>query len=392
MNYFVFAFFLILTTSTFYESYSFLGYAAYITIIIAACISFKIPYKYYSKNRFNLFSLLVAFVVFSWCYGFLIGIVNGNNLEFVIRNFAGLLLYIFYFAFIFIKPSINSLYVILFYTFLSQFLYLIFTFKVFDFFNIFSQNATSISDFRLNYSVGYILVFPIFSLSIYAFVLNEELKGFSRVVRKIIHSKIILSIVCFLLFVVTMSKGFILAGFLIASYIFYYWLFFVSGKIMRKVKIFGFLLLIFFVIFYFEYDYIYLLISSFGLNESGNSIRNEQASYLMREINFFGNGLGSVLESGYKRDNDGYGFELTYLNIVHKLGFLSLPLFALYLYTWHCISKSFSSKDTRAAGVFSLGCISYQIVGIGNPILLSPLCVALHIVSMYLMTIKKDEM
>lgn len=389
MNYFVFAFFLTLMISTFDEGYSFYGYFAYIIIFFASLIGFRSYYKNYCSSRFNLFSLLVVCVIFSWGYGFLIGVINDNELNFIIRNFSGLLLYIFYFVFIRLNPSINGLYFAVFFTFILQFLYLLLNFEIANLLNFPSQDAGSISDYRLNYSVGYIFAFPIFSLCVYNFFFNEELKGFSKAAEKTLQSKIVFLGVCFLLFLATMSKGFILAGFLIASYIFYYWLCFTQEKKIRKFKILVFLCLIIIGFLYFKYDYVYLLISSFGLNESGNSIRNEQAFYLIREIDFFGNGLGSTLHSGYKRDDDGYGFELTYLNIIHKLGVLAVPLFVLYIYTWFCIFKSISNKNTRGVGIFSLGCISYQVVGVGNPILLSPLCVALHIVSMYLMTIKR---
>ena len=63
------------------------------------------------------------------------------------------------------------------------------------------------------------------------------------------------------------------------------------------------------------------------------NIRTERASFLIREFSPFGNGLGSSLESGYARDNTGYGFELTYLNIIHKLGVFSMALFLYYLST-----------------------------------------------------------
>ena len=56
------------------------------------------------------------------------------------------------------------------------------------------------------------------------------------------------------------------------------------------------------------------------------NIRTERASFLIREFSPFGNGLGSSLESGYARDNTGYGFELTYLNIIHKLHVVFIAL------------------------------------------------------------------
>ena len=75
------------------------------------------------------------------------------------------------------------------------------------------------------------------------------------------------------------------------------------------------------------------LLYTFSSEESSNNIRTEQASFLIREFSLFGSGLGSSLESGYSRDSTGYGFELTYLNIIHKLGVFSMALFLYYLST-----------------------------------------------------------
>jgi hypothetical protein len=138
-------------------------------------------------------------------------------------------------------------------------------------------------------------------------------------------------------------------------------------------------------------DFFELMILSFSLREAGNSIREEQALALWNELSFLGAGLGSSLMSGYKRDETGYGFELTYLNLLHKLGFFSIPIFSLYIYTF-IQSLSWLFRDYKnILPYICLGGCCYMIVGIGNPLLLSTVTVTLHCSILYLIVKMKGK-
>jgi hypothetical protein len=102
--------------------------------------------------------------------------------------------------------------------------------------------------------------------------------------------------------------------------------------------------------------------------------------YLINEITLAGSGLGSSLHSGYIRDYDSpYGFELTYLNLVHKLGFASIAIFLSYIVVIICALLSLMYKNKFWSGIFILGAMTYVILGYGNPVLLSPNFVLIHV-------------
>lgn len=127
-----------------------------------------------------------------------------------------------------------------------------------------------------------------------------------------------------------------------------------------------------------------VVLFSFSSGEGSNSVRSEQFDYLVSEWNFTGAGLGSSLDSGYKRDETGYGFELTYVNLVNKLGVFSLPLFLSYASTIFYGLKFFFLDGKRVAGAWVLGSMAFLIPGAGNPLLLAPVFVFMHFLAIML--------
>ena len=127
------------------------------------------------------------------------------------------------------------------------------------------------------------------------------------------------------------------------------------------------------------------LLFKYSSDETGNSVRAEQAKFLIQEINFWGKGLGSVLNSGYYRNEfQPYGFELTFLNILHKFGFLGICIWIAYLICIITPIRSIFSKTTCYYSWFAVGGLLFIVPGYGNPLLFHPTIVVLHCVVMYL--------
>jgi hypothetical protein len=328
--------------------------------------------------------LLSLLVIASWFYGVTVGAFGGVKSENLFRNFSGLILYLLYPIYLIIRPDPFSVSRIILTAGMVQLLVALCSFKPELLLASDAFELASISDVRSSYSTGYIIIFPLFAAS--CGLLFFDING------QIFKNKMILSFILtaalFSLTVVTASKGFILAALVL--------LFLIGAAWFRSIKIsllLSFTALILFVPLFFyavNTDFFDLMILSFSFREGGNAIREEQALALMNELSILGAGLGSPLLSGYKRDDTGYGFELTYLNLVHKLGFFSIPIFSLYIYTF---IKSLSWLISDFKNIFPYICLGgccYMIVGIGNPILLSSLTVTLHCSILYLLLKMKE--
>ncbi|MNP29767.1 hypothetical protein D3C76_1228050 [compost metagenome] len=183
-----------------------------------------------------------------------------------------------------------------------------------------------------------------------------------------------------------MSKGFILVFLLMFALVFLEGYFSVlrSLTIGKNLLVLTFLVLIVGVLLLLFTDVYNVILFSFSSGEGSNSIRNEQFGYLVSEWSFSGAGLGSSLVSGYQRDETGYGFELTYINLINKLGLLSIPLFLSYASTVFFGFKFFFFDGKRVTGAWVLGLMAFLIPGAGNPLLLAPVFVFMHFIAIIL--------
>ena len=78
-------------------------------------------------------------------------------------------------------------------------------------------------------------------------------------------------------------------------------------------------------------------------------------------------------------------FELSYLNIIHKLGVLSMALFLYYLSTIILIVYRILHRKHLISSYFCFGLMAYLIMGSGNPILLSSTAITLHVIAVYIL-------
>ena len=122
----------------------------------------------------------------------------------------------------------------------------------------------------------------------------------------------------------------------------------------------------------------------------GNAVRFEQFDKLIEDITWMGRGFGAPLSSGYARSAQfPYGFELSFVNIVHKLGVLSLLYFAFLVYSGFAV---WLSKAANAERYACLALLAYLFPSIGNPIVFAVECVFLHALALYVATRRRHDM
>ena len=348
----------------------------------------KIPCQR-SRNRSCVINSIIYYswigILFSWLYGALLALINGVPPEDAFRNFFGLTLYILLPILFFVKPTVGFLVKLLIVFGIIQSGYALM--YVYTKFFITISLIDSIATARSAYSTGFIVFYPLLALSLSRYIFGlkiyRENIAKNNIIRSIFLGKYYILIYICLLVLVPMSKGFtmgvvvlLLIGILFSVY--------VQGSRPSKRLLWVVMLISLFSL-YLTYEYFDLIQHMYSSKETSNAKRSEQFLFLVREITFFGSGLGSSLQSGYTRSVAGYGFELTYINLIHKLGVFSIFLFISYILTILVAINNILHRRVVYESMLSLGLMSYLIPGIGNPILLSPISVVLHVIAMYIL-------
>lgn len=332
-------------------------------------------------------------ILTSWVYGIFISFLLGVPIEHAFRNFFGMTIYIFSPILMCTRISVLKILNLVALAGLVQLLVLLyFSIRSIDVLTS-ALEFSSLSEFRVTYSLGSLVILPLLSVSaasiFYAHLKpNQQSLSF---IFKYSNTKVGLFVLLVLIIVPSMSKGL----FLIAVLLLITPLFITSiGKISRGVFP-GKLILAFFILFFLilllPQEILRAFYFTFSDEELSNSLRNEQFQYIKNEFSFFGSGLGSALKSGYARDDvNFYGFELNYLNIIHKLGVASVPLFLAYCATVLLSLFRIVNGYRLFESYFALGLMGYLIQGAANPILLSPVTVLLHCFAIHIL-IYPDE-
>lgn len=326
-------------------------------------------------------------VIGSWFYGALLGVALGNAPESVARNFFGLLLYALMPLLLLARvDTIALVRTIIAAGFVQCIVAIIFT-ALFPPDLVSLLEARSISDFRSVYSVGFIVMFPLLTAGLATRWLRFDSTGHAKLPRLVLVASKppVIVVVVLALIVPAMSKGFILATGVLIFGMLILALLRPASRRFRVVCVVLLFATIGALLPRIPPEALDLIRISFSVDEGGNTIRAEQYRELVREIDAVGNGLGATLRSGYRRDDTGYGFELTYVNLLHKLGVSSIFLFASYGFTL-LLAGARALRGHRAfESCFAIGCMGYLIVGSANPLLLSPVAVTLHCIAMYLL-------
>lgn len=356
-------------------------------------IGFRLNFsiKDFSSVDKYLSSILIwlwLWIIVSWLIGVSIGLVNGVDPKFVFRNFFGLVVYIIFPVMLIVSPSLRSLIIMIFLAGIVQMCYgfersywLII--NPVAFFNI----KSSIGELRSFYNTGFIVIFPLFMVGVAYQLLPKHYfpNNYGQMVTRLSNSLIFTLLTLIALVVPAMSKAYILATtILFLSVVFFSITYSIkTGRTHKNIVLLVFLVVL--LLYLLPSSFYEVLIHSYSLQEGSNIVRFEQFGRLVSELTFFGNGLGSSLSSRYARNTRNYGFELTYVNIVHKLGVFSIFLFSSYVITLIVAWIRIVRRVYVFESLFVIGLMAYLIVGAGNPILLSTSAVILHCVAMYIL-------
>lgn len=313
--------------------------------------------------KIGIFDIVPIVFLTTWFYGFLIGLFNGSTFYNAIFNFPGMLLLALYFPFKKANLSISELGKLVFYPTLLLNSYVLSIILSGNF--VFS--SSSFIDSRQYYSVGLILQVIVFS---FVFIRENDLKNLG-IKNYLIWLNATISL---LILILSFSKGFWLS--LSVSIFLIIGMSFVHYLIKRKIVIKNVLLILFIpsgiCLFLISnpdiFDGIILFFSS---DATGNALRNEQAKYLSDEFTIFGSGFGIPLKSGYMRDENGYSFELSYYNFIHKVGIFSFGIFFTLLYVVYYSIKNFIVSGPQPIFVISISSLTFLISASGNPLLFS---------------------
>jgi hypothetical protein len=398
------AFFFLLLTALSLSAYStdfvYLAVFAYLIVFFGSKLfSFSLPLcvrlAIQVSKKSNRIELTAAsflrnswwLILVSWVYGIFLSMLLGVPSEHAFRNFFGMVVYIVSPILICTRMSVPKLVSLVTIAGVIQILVLAyFVPRSID--ALTSLDFSSLSELRVTYNLGSLVILPLLMVSTASIFYSNLIPNQQTPIPilKWVDSKIGLVILLFLVIVPSMSKGL----FLIAVLFFTIPLFLTSIKKLLKgffpvglIVFFSIFLIIYFLLPQAVLDAIYFTFSDVELS---NSYRNEQFQYLVNEFSLSGSGLGSALKSGYARDDVSfYGFELNYLNIVHKLGIASLPLFLAYVVTVLLSLYRIVRGYRLFESYFALGLMGYLVQGAANPILLAPVTVLLHCFAIHML-------
>lgn len=323
-------------------------------------------------------SLLMVMV---WIYGFAVGIINGNDISMIIRNFAGMSVYLLVFPLLNSGISIGKYQKMIIIASNYALLITVFTYVMLTFFDLkLLFDIPVVNAFVGGGGIGGFVQYFCRELIHVSFAYNFYilLTGNGKL---FIKSGIMLIIAAYATIVVNDSGGDALAmgvlGILIVLS--------QAERLKTRVVFFGIMAILALMGLYF-YTGTGLLEKLFSPEDIGNARRIEEITYFRDEMTFFGHGLGKELGfAGSEKFN--YGTEMIYLNLFHKFGCFALIILGCYGST--CIRafsylKNNNEKDPQK--VIPLSLMAYLIPSLANPMLFSVLSVVSHILAMVIIS------
>lgn len=335
------------------------------------------------KNKYEFIPL---FFTLSYIYGVGLGLLNGNPTSDVFSNFAGLFLFFFLYYFSISKLTFETVLSI------TKVIAIIFVAEIIVFLLIglflgetnsrliasrymIKGLSTDAGDnysryFITNSSWVFILIFLLFD---YAITGKREYIMRMRILPRIKSpivmftiSFILLNTLLYLVLIKSGSKGFLLACIINFSVI-------LISFFLRRRNIYNKLLASIIIIIFLMANnnfqsILNMFTDIFSADASGNSVRLAQIDLIRERLTIFGNGLGANFESDDKRT---YGLELTYMNLIDKLGLIGFLIGIIYFSIFLKFASFLIFTKQKFIGLLGLGLTSFIWPSIGNPMLLS---------------------
>lgn len=339
---------------------------------------------------------IAAYFLFLWLYGIILGFFLKNETSYIIANNAGMTLYFLYFILLQVRfPKLRLYKLILWSSYsIGVITILIFLFNILgvpkEIVNLLGESTGGASTGQQRvYFVSQVTLFGGFSFFLSASICSKyqkieyfDIRNFKQQIAVFIGFLFFTICIAFL----TASKGFML-GFLFLT-------FFISAALFYKklssgivnVKIFYLIGLIFvFVFSLLSLGYFNIITATFDEEDLGNLARYEQLYFLVNDLTFWGKGLGSTISDYSRNLEKPYGFELSYLSLLHKFGVFGVFGILLYIVTFlKGLRNIVNGKNVKYATV-AVGCLGYLLPSIGNPLMFAPQSVLLHCIALFLL-------
>jgi hypothetical protein len=343
-----------------------------------------------------------------YIYGLVVGIISGNQWEYVIRNFAGMTLYFVYYCFVASDISMLSLNKILVRSAVSVFLATVvisITANLIGlsslpawFYLIFgnTEGLASTGQTRIIF-ISQISQFILFAHGLiflvernqYAqpIVINNKSNLKVGPVKSMSAALLAITSAIYTLIFAAASKAHILAVIILTVGI----VALLEHRRWLRLRITGSLLFLGLISLLAAFaitnsGYANLFFAVFDPTDSSNSIRDIQLSILLRDSTFWGRGLGAYIPEYIRAPEQPYGYELTYINLLHKFGAMALLVFWGFAYTIILIVRANQSKSLHLSlTATAIGAMGYLFYSWSNPALFSPQAILLHCSALYLL-------
>lgn len=339
-------------------------------------------YRKNIKITFKSSSKLPFLIILIWFYGIIMGFINGNKVQFIFQNFAGMTLYLVFYLLYICKYEYKKLIHLIYQA--SKFsVYFTLCMWILKFYGPLSlidkipllSNYSSGGD-NILYSQE-LLIFIAYGINLYKILCGYQKKEY--------NSQMMIVIITVLdVFVCIKLSGFVLA-FIMTTIMVVFSFVFTKVKL-DKLNIVLLIISISLIIIILLYSYYNngIVQSIFDMNDGGNKIRIEQIKLAVSECTLSGNGLGATFHS-FIRAEEAYGMEVTYINLIHKFGIFSLILFYSYLKIIIISIKNIIKKNNIEEYLLFLIAISFIYPSLSNPFLYGAIPVVLHVSVFYVM-------
>lgn len=323
---------------------------------------------------------LIPFAFLSiWIYGFIVGIIRGNEISYILSNFVGILMYVLFYCFyslnVPIKKIINLLLIV------SGTVIVLTLMAYIDMYvlkNMFFLKIPILKDFQMANTIEYAsreLIYIAYLYFLYKILFMKQYKlGYIVMVLfawiaelKCIQSGGDTLAIC------------VLTGILCVLWAYKKW----DKRLFYCVVILGVIVAVLLLVM--PQSPILVL---FSAEDAGNSIRYRQIEVLLSDISLWGHGLGASF--GGKIGN-AYAIEVIYLNIFHKFGVLAIFMILAYAYTVLAAIGIILKTEDDAKAVIPLACMGYLIPSLANPMLFAPPHVLVHCVALLLICERKKS-
>jgi len=345
------------------------AYVEFFTYLLVYLL-LSIRLKIHKKNvlMFSFVPLLI------WFYGMVLGLLNGNNPEYIFRNFAGLVLYLFLFL-IFdldMKKRLEKLLLDL--SVMSGILTIVGYYLAIRLQLSFMYTIPIINNFQPGLGILY---------GNCNFMYISYLYGLYKIFieKKIKIKYLLLTIICPYASFLCMD----VSAFPLACLVFFGIMFLLAiqkHKLNKKIKT---TLVLIVLVACIALPIIYSNFFAIGADD-GNSKRWAQIEYVFENFKVLGHGLGAEYPKGI---GSIYAIEVIFLDIFYKFGVFALIIIWGYIYTLVKSIKHILSSRQNAYATIPLACMGYLFFALSNPVLFAPNSVVLHCCSLYLL--KKAE-